>query len=759
MSFLGSLWDKASDFVSHVGGVVLDTVGHVVDAVVDAVAKLAPSEYRTTVATTVSRVIEDSLLPSATRDGLSLAILENADFIPSVNHALSVSLGARADQMYRYADKHYTHGLPTGELFLPAQEDQVLTTVLRNLEGGAPVVLAYYMYGKPNAKHYAWTQLAQNHGYSPTTNEFAALSVLKGTKVYLDSMTLQISAQVNYPGSVLATWGATDRAGYSPTRKYTTEASRLLLPHTGTLALPGITALQALVTYAWEDPLDKTIQLDTFTVSLAGQYTLGDYFHAKYVVNGETKYFMYLEGAGTYPTLDSFLQSSGTAIGEFFPMLHFRQNGATLSGDKTSNAYKTSTKLAKFIGIDYAEMAKAIDTNPQIASVEQAFIMMAVPANTTNPTEQRYLYEFFDKQRLVADPDAIASSISTAYTEELVSGSAQFPARSASAIVIQDALFKMSLSNKGIFKKRIAGSIGPVGSYTSSRKGVTTDGTTEVYSHVYAKQITKAFYDEVTVLHLSMTYFIWQGHNSAANDGDATLLVPLDSTITKEFSVIDREELYARSLHYVFNSRNTQEVKWYQQEWFSAFMQVVAIVVAIIYPPVGGWTLTALATAAATAVLLPIVFRVVVKLVGPEVAMVLAIATLVKGGYQAFQGTAAAASSITAGQLLGMSAGLTNGIAMTVQEDMQLLQGEISQYAEEAKARTDILKAAEKALNEGGHKIPFFIPGETPTEYFQVRVHSGNIGTFALDTAGDYVENALALPRLQQTLGEKFNAN
>ena len=53
-------------------------------------------------------------------------------------------------------------------------------------------------------------------------------------------------------------------------------------------------------------------------------------------------------------------------------------------------------------------------------------------------------------------------------------------------------------------------------------------------------------------------------------------------TKPERFSSKNREVLYARSLHYIFNSKNETKIKWFQQGWFSAVMIIIAIVITIL---------------------------------------------------------------------------------------------------------------------------------------------------------------------------------
>jgi hypothetical protein len=42
--------------------------------------------------------------------------------------------------------------------------------------------------------------------------------------------------------------------------------------------------------------------------------------------------------------------------------------------------------------------------------------------------------------------------------------------------------------------------------------------------------------------------------------------------------------------------------------------------------------------------------------------------------------------------------------------------------------------------------------GEAPEEYFNRTVHSGNVGILGIKAISDYVDNALKLPELHETI-------
>ena len=72
------------------------------------------SKYKTTVSTTVSRVIEDRILPDSIKAGVIAAGLQSGKISDFVLEELSSSLGLTFGSYYKYGKNHYVNGLPSG---------------------------------------------------------------------------------------------------------------------------------------------------------------------------------------------------------------------------------------------------------------------------------------------------------------------------------------------------------------------------------------------------------------------------------------------------------------------------------------------------------------------------------------------------------------------------------------------------------------------------------------------------------------------
>jgi hypothetical protein len=492
---------------------------------------------------------------------------------------------------------------------------------------------------------------------------------------------------------------------------------------------------------------------------------------------------MYKVGTGTYPTLDGVF-SANVVNGKFFPFAYFRFGKQPTNTNKTAPSYLTSKKLVNYLGLDYDDVIDTIHENPDVKDVEQAMLIMAVPANTTNPVELMYLYDFFDTL-YYASPSQYRSRVAADIQAKL-----DGDVTPDNVIVIQDKLFKMALSNEGIYKKRAAGQLGKIGTVTFS---TVTTYITEKYSlgngnedspftdmtrqvpqltHIYRKQVSNGLYDEVSILNVKLKYHIYGNYAVTADELDDILLIPIDQSISKNYSLIERETLYSRSLHMVFNSVYITKIKWYQTGFFKALLMIVAVVyfmytldpqVMMMAIAVGAGTMTYAAFIWALAVMylptyliMTVALKWFVKAVGVKAAIIIAvIATVVAVGLGVYNGSMANAP--WAGELLSISSGLTKAASDVMADALLGLMAEAKAYGLEMLKEQELLDEKINLLSENNVLASTFVPGELPADFFNRTIHSGNIGIVAIDAVSSFVEIALTLPKLSDhSFGEYY---
>jgi hypothetical protein len=754
------------------------------------------TKYREHVNVSVSRVVQDRNVVDTTKAALVGALVGDNDVIDAVLENTLSSIANTTNAYYRYGRDKYVHGLPSGEVFF---NNRGLTEIqaLLNSQEGEPVLLSFNYFTPINALHYGWMKLINDHAYNVNTNELGNLSVANGRKVYLTGLVLELplGTDINdYEVETLEMWQLPPHAGKVPN----TLGFEGLLSSDFNKATPrfvfGITAPRLCVEYTEVLPAINRFsspepQKGLFYLPITVWGNDSYYYHVRYTVGGQVKYWMYEYGSGVYPQLD-FLYENGTGnndvFGEFYPNIYYRLNSQKLNVDKTSAFYKTSKKLSKYLNIDYDTVADAVHQNEGITDVQSALLTFAVPADTQDPDELKYLYAFFDRMH-----NGRQVTVRTNYADVIKgylniwgsgtqAGFNLFNGRSSSArnaINIKDSAFSMVLNYSNIEKTRKIGRIADVGevrmtsgvdTYNRSYEVNEFEGSpytaTQSWSEpyrIYQKQITNNFYFEIKVVGLSMTYAI-NGRNDTTllDDADVTL-VPLDKTIVDTITFRSRERLITRSMHMVFTSYVVQKVKWYQSGFFADLIQVIGIILTIyslgtdggFFASLGAAAaagIVALATFIAMNIVFPILikqllFTVFIKVVGKDIAFLAALIAAVYGMAQYLKATTEA-MIVTAKDFLQLSTGLAQGISRSILEDFQLLYKEMEEFEGYKKEKIDELEKLQDLFGTTPLLSPLFIPGETSRQYYQRTVHSGNIGTLLLDDVHYFVERSLQLP-------------
>ena len=604
------------------------------------------------------------------------------------------------------------------------------------------------------------------------------MSATVGATVYLKDMSVVIplSAVGTFELGALDQWGTSAAAGYTPQRPVNGPGLATLVPQSQIKTSATETEITVLVEYVWigGTPEAPEIQNGSMSLTVSEYEEEIEYFQTKYRVGDFTKYWIYRKGDGLHPALDSLFLDNVVVAGSYFPFTYFRFNKQ--APNTSSDSYRTSKKMLKILGIGYDTLIDEINSNPDIGDVEQAILMFAVPPVSTKPVENRYLFDYFNRQHAALTPPQLASQQASQGAYASVGkllGESSAPARST---VIQDNRFKMALSNTGITKRFVIGNIGKIGTHTSSYEnipvvetyvdtetGQSVSSTSYYTEHRYRRQATIYVYEEIVVTNLKMTYYVYGNYTTTGDEQDSILLIPIDKLVSQNYSIPDREKLYSTSLHFVFNSRVVQKVKWYQQAWFRNFLFVVAVVLTVLYPPAGlaAWGLTGAALVAAAILYVAVVgfvlqkvFTFIVDKAGIEVATLLAIALFIYGGYRMIQ-SGSFGGVPWAGDLLMLSNGLQSAIMAAKIEDVLDQQRDFNLFIEE---QTKLLEEAQALLDGNTWLSPFVVFGESPEEFYNRTVHYGNIGTLGITAISSYVDIALTLPKLNDTLGEPLNA-
>lgn len=751
---------------------------------------LFSSKKKTTVGTSVSRVITDKLLPNSVKSGAISGILQDTDIPMEILDSLVSNPGVTAGRMYRKAEKDYPWGLPGESQYSTLVGEEEARNILLGILGLNVNILYSFIHAR-NPIHYGWMSLVDDWGYDSSTNILHGKTVDEDTPVYLWDMQYVLGESQNndLEPSVHDIYGIAANAGLVPVfRPYLFELAEFIAPTPSRIekgSVPEfleITTSQLIYGDGTGRPSifeTKTNKQETFEITIPPIPEDGDQdvLHVCYTLpNGKRGYWVYRLGEGTYPSLDALVDHVPEETGKHFPFTYFRFDKQPEDKDKQSESYKVSKRMMKILGLNYQDLIEAIDENPDIKDVEQAMMVFSVPANSEDPTELSYLYDYFTRAYGRQGRSSSSMNAWFAYGNRGMNNPRVMPVLNNTEI--RDKRFRMALGNGGIIRRLVDMELGAVGTVTFhegnhkvQRIYQTENAAPLPYeillpTHVYRKQISKTMVEELSVVNLRLTYHIWGGHTVVAYDDEPILQVPIDMAIVKNYSLPVREKLYSRSLHFVFNSRVTQKVKWYQQSWFSTFLMIAAVVLVVATQ---GASITAWASAiaaggaATTAALIALVktiiktviisglFKFAADKVGMEISLIIAALMLAYGAYDVFQ-AGGLDSAVYAGDLLNGANQLVSAAGGVMQDKLIDLQNELSEFGKYVEEQTKLLETAQESLMSSPILSPFILFGETPQAYYNRTIRSPNPGLAGVEAVKNFTANALALPNIDQTL-------
>ena len=750
------------------------------------------SQKKTVVATSAQRIIKDKDLPDSIKTGTIKGIFEGGSIPDYMMEELANSIGHKAERMYEYGRGNgsaaYMFGNPQSTVVAPVKGNATVLEYLRSI-AGSNIAMNYLHFGAMNIFHFGFTHLAANYGYSltPNTVTFRPPGIQKPEyKVYLDSMVAfvhQSTMDNTVDSRVLSILGPDPNGMTTPLRYYTENLGSTAWKRTPYVEMIPDTQAEFLrINLTWEhvwwDTSAEAYQTENpiYSIDVPLMADEFEYYQALYSdPSGKYSWWQYQNGSGI-AVLDNifFEEDPANALGSFFPWIYLRYDKSNPLDDEDSQEVKQGRKMAKYLGLSYDMLVDAIHENPDSKDVEQAMMMMCVPANTTNALEQRYLFEFFDQMNLQAElPNAAFIG---------VTGGDLFNTNNKAkrSIIIEDKRFKLSLGFN-YMKKLLIRQNGDVGKYSSgtdfdeykydvtSEDGAILSYTGRVRYHWYRYQVTESQCEEIRVSNLRMTYHIWGQYTDTGNDEEEILLVPIDRSITKKYSARIRETLYARSLHFIFNTRQIITLKWYQREWFQIFLIVVTIIIAVLtwgqslaanLTALGAGTLSVTMAiqmsliAALKYLAAGVAIKLFVKTVGGEAAMILALLAMAYGIQQGgkFIGEVAQGAASWATNLIRAATSLLSGVGSFYKDEIQNIINEMNALTARTEQDQELIESAQALLENQTLLSPLTIFGETPDQYFRRTVQSGNIGVMSLEFPRTYVEQALTLPDFANTI-------
>ena len=756
---------------------------------------LFSSKTTYTVNVTVQPVFEEEQIPTSALNGLIRGIMQEQDIVPSMLDELSSSMGIRAmTAMYNTKKRGYEVGIPSAQVATYIQaKDQVISAIEANI--GRKINVEYYYMGPLNSMHFGWQYCYDSLGYKVANNELSVLSAQTGFPCFLTDMKATYLREdfdwmlSTSDTGMLAQLGPSPRSGYRPSAPFNTLSGIGQYAEQPAYEVSDV-ATEDYVTIQYEFK-DANGQFVTrgLTVSMAALDNTADFHMCRYTDSaGNTGFFTYLHGSGTYPLIDLAYALEHSEFGTYFPWCYFRLHGEDAYEEETQLSMEQMHDWCDQLGVSYDQLHEGVHNDPDVEDVEQSLLLMAISPGHKHASCREYLFKHFSALHANALPQVVLDPSLEGKLNAFTSSPSQMQH-------IQDKRFAMSFQFSGISKRRVSGSIGKKGTYDSKFSILSQDsqnyltqtpigtGTGNAFLEqkgwIYQHQVTDAVYEEVIVYGLRVNYEVHRKKGFAASGEDPELLVPIDQAIVATMSVPAREQLLCRGLTMMVNTVIVTKSPWYTSTGFKIVLLVIAVVVTILSAGTAwqsivaayGIGIGALALTIMTIIVKAVVISYGVKLftqaVGPKLALVIALVAVIYGNTTA----ASQASAAWAETLVSV------GTAM-VKEAGQLSQAQIAaglkDIVEDAEAfsawaqdQMDGLSDSMTALGLnptivglGAFDVvkmgPQLILGEEPSDYFARTVHSGNIGTVSFDMTEFYVASKMQLPTFNQSQ-ENFN--
>ncbi|AWH15478.1 hypothetical protein [Pseudomonas phage 98PfluR60PP] len=757
---------------------------------------LFSSKKKYIVNVTVQKIFEERLIPKSALQGIVKAITAEGDINEYIMEELASSVGIKVNTGFAWAKKNnYAPGIPRATVVSNITARDAVMRLIAVNEGG-PISPRYYRFGPMNSLHYGWAWLVNTHQYNTATNEIVALSASTGFKCYLKDMRATYTQDSydfmvqTFDMGVLEQLGPSPQSGWTPSNPFT-ELKPLGIGEYAPQPAYEVSATAVedyvTVTYEFEDA-NKNIVVRGLTVPIEGIAEQGDYHQVRYTrADGKDAFFSYLNGAGTYPALDAIYQLElGSGFGEYYPWIYFRVRSQDVTEDRMPEIYNSCKGFAKFLGVNYDQMLAGVLADDNISDVAQCILQLAVHPGDQNKACIEYLFKHFTLM--------YENSLSQLELADNLNEKFQAFSTSPSQIqYISDKEFGQTLQYSGISKKRIPGSIGKRGAYTSTYgvvpitaqnfMQITPTGTAmSVQSngqpaYIYRYQVLDSMYEEIAVYGLRINYNVHHKKGFGAKGTDPELLIPIDRNIMRTISVPNREQLVCRAMHMLVNTVQVIKTEWYQSSIFKWIMIIVAIVITIFSAGTAWQTIVAAAAISTTALVITIIsmilnaiiiqvaIKLFVKKFGPQVGFIAAIAAMAYGAYSSF---GAPANSTWGESLIAVGNGLARQSTAAMGKMAEDIQDEIMEFEEYASGQFDSLKDQRDQLGLNPQfqgldgldliaLVPDTIFGESPQDYYSRTVHSGNIGATSYELIEYYHSYALQLPKLTDVEGDFDN--
>jgi hypothetical protein len=500
------------------------------------------------------------------------------------------------------------------------------------------------------------------------------------------------------------------------------------------------------------------------------EYPVGNYYNISYKqLDTPTyrRYWSYLGSSGVYPELTD-PSNLGVYSEELLPIVPLRKEFVSVN-DTSAPEYiaaeaDTGRTILKLLGLDMDYLIDQIEDNPDIAQIEDVFVLFGTNIYSDSLAIKKVLYILFNnfylsapisKSDYEANPDGVAINV----------------------VRVEEQTYNATMAFNWISETIIAGSIGDKDTYDTEivvlpntpyeedpDTGVITGGG--VNSHVFFRhQHSSTHYTELRVeglyamtqiLTVSGVFKTTEMELTTDTDLQSNFIIPLALDALDNISALDREVIVLESLHLVLYAADSVHLEWYETPSFNKLLGVVLQFIAVVILFYSWGTATSISAALwalAKQLLIQYILSIALEKLLEEF-----------GDDDAIRALAILAYVYASSQLGGVDAtGLVNAeilmnlvtaINIEISYQEKKLELEYTDFLKDAEERQEELDAAQDLLDTSAIN-PFNIisfmdtnPYETPEDFYTRTIHTGNPGVASLDQIENFIDSRLRLPEL-----------
>lgn len=561
--------------------------------------------------------------PDIIQQSVITSLLSSTDITTDLQNNMLSLFKDKVKRYYKYGRDHFTNGLPEGYMGGLAVDVTKLRPVLESVtppvEDGSLIITSSVLDQAYYEVFMAKAYLRANTDWDPITNKLGLGNpFLPDWEIYF------------YPEKTKLTDNGTKLELYFHINPTVDEST-----------IPPPQYLIHKVTPAYvQDPLKSYYYVNYLSVDVDENPVVPEY------------YWVYMEGAGTYPDLD--IGASISITNQYMPIVPLRIEYKSYTDSSLAGTplYDTSKKLLSKIDLKIKELDEGVNGNPDIEQIAHAYIVLGIDIKQDTPEVNQYLFSFFDT--------LVMSSRYTKQTFDEWNGSTNvtygIPTPPTNIMSISDGTYRTDLNYYYVDKTTILGSFGEVGSY---RKFINADHEMIEVPNQYDYespdntviidyQISATRYQRLIIAGISQTIGMYNAKDhiiSLTSDENEVILVPLNNDLLDKMKPMVANTLAYQSLKIVFHAYQVTYTKWYQSGFFQFVTIVIAVVITVYTGGAGSFvsSLTAAAAAGVAALAIfigqsvlialaaSVAFKFVAKKIGIEAASILAMVAMMYG--------------------------------------------------------------------------------------------------------------------------------